>query len=353
MNFDLTRDAAYRLPGIPERRPLGVRWVDRLDEWRDIVTARSFPEFAHVQAGDRGELLLRQALGRHEVTRFGELFCCKRVTRVAGSAAAGRFELDIVVVTPRRIVVFEVKHWSGRLRLVGQDWVYERRSGETLRYSDLADYNAEKLAALRRYLTSQGLVLPANRFEQRVVFTHPRIELDAALARDPRIVCINELATALPRAVSATSATSYLLAALIERCASSEAATKLADGLFDLLPPKLTAAAASAIARLRGWDVLRLHGGRELIGDLLWLQFDGARVEAGDLPVDSAAALHWRRSRWLSLLPLLGFGAFGRINGPLVEPRNLRSHDCVYFHEVGQARPSVISLVSVDAIRTG
>lgn len=100
MNFDLTKDAAYRLPGIPERRTLGVRWVDRLDEWRDVVTVQSFPEFAHVQAGNKGESLLRRALGRHEVTRFGELFCCKRVARVAGSAATGRFELDIVVVTP-------------------------------------------------------------------------------------------------------------------------------------------------------------------------------------------------------------------------------------------------------------
>ena len=134
MNFDRIEDAAYRLPGIPERRPIGVRWVDRLDEWRDIVTARSFPEFAHVQAGDKGELLLRRALGRHEVTRFGELFCWNRVARAAGGAGPGRFELDIVVVTPRHIVVFEVKHWSGRLRLIGRDWVYERRSGETLRY---------------------------------------------------------------------------------------------------------------------------------------------------------------------------------------------------------------------------
>ena len=180
------------------------------------------------------------------------------------------------------------------MRLVGRDWVYERRSGETLRYSDLADYNAEKLAALRRYLASQGLVLPANRFEQRVVFTHPRIELDAALAKDPRIICITELAKALPRAVTATSATSYLLAALIERCASGEAATKLADGLFDLLPPKLTAAAASALSRPRGWDVLRLHGSRELVGDLRWQQFDGERIDAGNLPEDSEATLCWR-----------------------------------------------------------
>lgn len=250
-------------------------------------------------------------------------------------------------------MVFEVKHWSGRLRLVGRDWVYERRSGETLRHSDLADYNAEKLTALRRYLDSQGLVLPANRFEQRVVFTHPHIELDAALAKDHRIICITELAKALPRAMTVTSATSYLLAALIERCASGEAATKLADGLFDLLPPKVTAAAERSISQLRGWDVLRLHGGRELIGDMLWLQFDGERIEAVDLPVDSAATLRWLRSRWFSLLPLLGVGAFGRIKGPLVAPRNLRSHDCAYFHEVGHARPSVISLVSVDAIRTG
>jgi len=110
-----------------------------------------------------------RALGRHEVTRFGELFCCKRVARVAGSAAAAVRTRHRGLTPAHRGL--EVKHWSGRLRLVGRDWVYERlrRDAALFRF---ADYNAEKLAALRRYLLHRARPA-ANRFEQRVVFTHP------------------------------------------------------------------------------------------------------------------------------------------------------------------------------------
>jgi len=128
------------------------------------------------------------------------------------------------------------------------------------------------------HLSSEGVDLPAGRFEPHLVFTHPRIELDARLQGHPRIVTISELTGSARRLGAATPATSYLLAALIERCASHPASAKLTDGLFDILPPRLTAAAVAVIARLRTWDVLRLYGGRELIGDLLWLQFDGERI---------------------------------------------------------------------------
>lgn len=209
------------------------------------------------------------------------------------------------------------------------------------------------MRAASSHLSSEGVDLPAGRFEQHLVFTHPRIELDGWLQVHPRIVTISELAGSARRLGAATPATSYLLEALIERCAAEPASAKLADGLFDILPPRLTAAAAAVIARLRTWDVLRLHGGRELIGDLLWLQFDGERIDGAQLPSGGVASLHWRRHRKTSLLPLAGIGPFGRIKGKLIPSRTLRVHDCVYFHEAGQARPAVVSLASVDEIRMG
>jgi len=224
-------EAPYRLPGIPEARPFGETWRKRLDEWRALVKTPAITELAQVLAGGVGELSLRETLGRHQSSRFGEVFGGKRVPKDAANASAGRYEIDLLVVTPRRIVAFEAKHWSGKLRSLGARWEYERRTGEIQVFDDLAEYNAEKLACLQRYLKAEGLDLPSTRFEQQVVFTHPRIELDQHLRSHPRIVTVNQLSNALPRVSASISRTAYLLSALIERCASHDTTSKLVDGL--------------------------------------------------------------------------------------------------------------------------
>jgi hypothetical protein len=132
---------------------------DRLDEWLGLRQSPAVPELPKV-AGAQGELAVHRVLGRHDCTRFGDIFGANRVPRIVGSAAAGRYEIHLIAITPRRVVAFEVKHWSGKVTVDGEKWVYIRRSGEVQAFDDLAMYNAGKVACLRRYLRERLLRHP-------------------------------------------------------------------------------------------------------------------------------------------------------------------------------------------------
>jgi Nuclease-related domain len=341
----------FRLPGVPELRPADDSRDRRLEDWRAMMDVRPHAELPEVLAGARGELSFRRVMGRHQSSRFGHLFGGKRVPRDPANPAAGRYEIDLLVVTPRRIVVVEVKHWSGTLRLDGDRWMYQRRSGEEQTFDNLVLHNANKVHALQRYLAFEGVPLPASRFGQLVVFTHPRIDLDPRLATDPRVVTLYDLRTSGSRLGRGVLGFELIMAKLIERCAKGSTAEVLTDGLYDMLTPGTTAAVADAARRLRTWDVVRLHGGRELIGNLLWVRISGQRFD--DLAAGRKATLHWWRGKVWGLVPLMGLAPFGHLRGNLLDALPLGMGDCACFHEAGQARPSIITLAHVDELRTG
>jgi len=341
----------FRLPGIPELRPADASWERRLMDWREMMLVRPHAELPEVLAGARGELSLRRVMGRHQASRFGHSFGGKRVPRDPTHPTAGRYEIDLIVVTPRRIAIVEVKHWSGTLRLDADRWVYQRRSGEEQVFESLIAHNENKVRALRRYLRAEGVDVPATRLTQWVVFTHPRLELDDRLAALPGVMTLYDLQTSGSRFGREVSGPEFLLARLIERCAEPSTADMLTEGLLEMLRPAVTARIAEAVGRLRSWDVLRLHGGRQLIGDLLWVRVAGRRLDG--LPAGRKAALHWWRGKLGGLVPLVGLAAFGRLRGDLLPEGPLRVDDCAYFHEAGRPKPSVIALQYVDEMRTG
>jgi len=346
-----TEPEDFRLPGVPELRPADDSWERRLGDWRELMSVRPQSELPEVLAGARGELALRRVMGRHQSSRFGHLFGGKRVPRDPSHPSAGRYEIDLLVVTPRRIAIVEVKHWSGRLRLDGERWLYQRRSGEEQVFDSLVAHNLAKVGALRRYFGAQGLDLPAARFSQLVVFSHPRLELDERLARDPGVVTLYDLQTSGSRLGRGVSGFEFIMAKLIERCAKLPTAGTLTEGLYDMLTPGTTAAIAEAVKRLRTWDVLQLHGGRELIGDLLWVRMGGQRFD--DLSAGRKATLRWWRGKLLGLVPLIGKAPFGKLGGDLLAAHPIGVDDCVCFHEAGRVRPSIIALPYVDELRTG
>ena len=76
-----------------------------------------------------------------------------------------------------------------------------------------------------------------------------------------------------------------------------------------MMTPAATTKIAEVVGRLWTWDVVRLHGGRELIGDLLGVQVGGRRIDA--LAAGRKATLHWWRSKLWGLVPLVGLASFG------------------------------------------
>ena len=345
-------EPAYRLPGIPAPLRYQSDWERRLDEWHALRKVPRYEELATVRAGRVGELGLRDRLGSHECSRFGEIFGGKRVRRDPRNPRAGRYEIDLILLTPRCIRAIEVKNWSGRVSLVDDRWVHQRRNGQTQVFENLVDYQHTKLQALRRYMATRGIALPPQRFESDVVFTHPRVDPDAGVADHPRVMNVAQLLQAQSKR-GRVPHTTHVLSRLIEAFAQADHARKLVDGMFDIMSPGLVDAAKAAISDLRTWDQVLLHGGRRLIGDFLWLQVGGERIEPVDWPAGTDIQLAWRRGPVESLWALFGLDPLGVARGKPLSRRVVGAHDCLYFHEAGQRQPNVIALRDVDMITIG
>jgi Nuclease-related domain len=171
-------DTGYRLPAVPERLTPATLMRERLRRWSLVHRAPSFAELAEVRAGRLGEQNTQRWTRRHLTMTIGTVFGGKRVPRDASAASMGRYEIDLLVITPRRVVALETKNWSGRLHLDGDRWVHERFGGEVRVYEDLIAYNRNKLFAVREYLRHCGVSLPPERFHQALIFDNPRLKLD-------------------------------------------------------------------------------------------------------------------------------------------------------------------------------
>jgi Nuclease-related domain len=110
----------------------------------------------------------------------------------------GRYELDLLVITPRRVVNLEIKNWSGKLRVQRDQWVQQRRDGSEFAHDNLLSYNRDKLLAVRRYLQHSGVTLPVQRFHQAVVFDNPNLDLDPSLERHPAVLRLDRLSSGVP-----------------------------------------------------------------------------------------------------------------------------------------------------------
>lgn len=360
--LELTPDEpGYRLPAVPQRMPAPTTWQERLVAWRPIRATPVWRELPEVSGGNLSERRVRALLKVHHSTTFGSIFGGKRVPRDAQAAAMGRYETDLIVLTPRRVVVIEVKNWSGRLRPDPDNprrWTQERRSGEIRTFDDPIAHNRSKLGALRSYLQNCGVDLPARRFHQALVLDNPSLQVEESISRHPAVITDAQLDVAIGRGTGVSTAA---LARLIQRCYKQENAVLLADEMLDVMTPAQQQSARAAIARLRTWDCLTLRGGRVLRGDLLWIRLGDQQLQGSSLEPGSELALRWCRDSMGWVTVVLAGMAPGRASGNLLNAHFLTKlgsagvdqNDCVFFHEVGQAQPYSIALHCVDHIRIG
>jgi hypothetical protein len=355
---DPPSDTSYRLAAIPLGAMRQTTVSDRLTQWRELHDAPMYREDPRIAIARTEERILGKLVSVHRSTQNGHVFSNKRIPRDVTAAAMGRCEADLVVLTPRRVVVIEVKNWSGRLEVRGDRWVQIRRNGEELVHDNVLLANRDKLLALKRYLEHDGIDIPIGRYHQAVVFAHGGLVLDPVLRGHPAILDYAVVGDVLGKG---TGLSQRAAANLIDWAASEETAVALHDKLLDVIPPQRLKAAAEAVGGLRTWDLLTLRGGRVLQGDLLWLRAGERTVDQRTFEPGADVQLRWRRDD-LGLISWVLLGAWpGEMNGPLFKNMGtlpdkrlpLRFEDCVGFHEVGLAVPSTIAMRDIERIRLG
>ena len=202
-------------------------------------------------AGERGEERAESVIGALEKDHQLESYSSLRVPK---ASARGKHEIDLLVLSPKRLLALEVKHWGGRLTIDGSSWVQTTSRGETRRHEDPIRSNQKKLDDLVTYLNKQGVEFDPANSRGALVLTNPRLEIDPEVARREDVVDLRSLESFVERETGRFGRGFF---ARIKRSLfGPRAAIKEYDRVVEIL------------GRLPTWDRLHLHGGRIVKGDI-------------------------------------------------------------------------------------
>ncbi|MHB8409430.1 MAG: nuclease-related domain-containing protein [Acidiferrobacterales bacterium] len=330
----------------------GFAWVQEL---REVIGPREqFEEREAKKAGDNAEQELHAIVRSKSHFGSARIFENKRVP--LKNARSRRGEIDLLVMTERRLYVLEVKNWSGRLDQSSDGWLYTPRVGAPRQEQDWIAWNRTKADGLREYLKDQGVDIAADAVVSRMVFMNERIELDRAIADNQDVIARGQLEMYFNKQPGAYGNMERLLASLIEWLFSKEREAA-SQGTLSGMSQATFKKACDSVAGLQTFDRVVLQGGRELPGDLHALSINGDRWNP-DWPSGTELVVRWPRSLWSANRILWRAVVAGErpMWGIIETPTALQRFyhwEGVRFQEAGQVLCSWVPFQDIDRIVIG
>ncbi len=316
--------------------------AQRLEIWRQIVSATREPELEEVAAGRDAEQALRSMVTDHLSWKTASIFHSKRVPRDTRLPGSGRYEIDLIVVSPKQISAIEIKNWSGRLRIDGERWIQERRNGAEISHENPLSKNKEKLDCLCALLEARNIRVPSARI-CRVIFWNKNLNVPLEVAKRDEIVMNHELEKFLGNQ-KATGFAERFLISVLELCLDQEASMIAADGFFQAVPSRDYASAVQAITSLETFDKIELLGGRVIAGDLLERRVGQDRHKLKSVPSGSEVNVFCTRNKVvLFFSALLGSSPLISLSQPF-STFPITPSDRVLFHQAGEPKPEEIEI---------
>lgn len=327
--------------------------LQRLRDWLEVVRVSPVADEGAIEGGRKAERFLEDLVQAHQGFQGASFHPNKRVP-----GGRGRREIDLIVVTAKRIHVIEVKNWSGSLREEGGRWVQTNRNHREIAHPDLAADHQHRNAALVEYLRNEGVALDRDArdkyFSNKIIFMNPRLSIESRSIREnPDVLAADRLQAYLD-AQRKAGVGERTLGALVQWCFDSESAGAVMDGLFDSLARDKVEAVRAAFDRLSTWDAVEYYGSKVETGDLLRLTIGGETIARDRLPARSLTPVRWsRRGVWGFLKAITGIGKLGRIRIKGLGSLALSPRDTLLFHRAGEPSPVEIPLHLVEGVRLG
>ena len=282
--------------------------------WRN--KQRSFP-VPKVSVGRAAELQVASLLDERVVHSSYDY--------VAGPRVPGRkrrHEIDFVITTPNEIWLVELKNWSGFVGLDGGHVIQHRSGGRgVVDHGRLISDLRRKERALRNYLRPRVREVPTT--WTVLVFYNRSVALSEELVAtdDMDVVRLPEFMSALPPP-------------------DSKNLEPVSDAIKEVRP---------LLAALGSWDLMALHGGQIVSGDLVGISVDELqdrdRFERLRTDVPRSILNIFRKKLQLTVRATERSGAECEFD--------LGFDETVRFHCAGQPRPEQFSLRDVEAIKFG
>ncbi len=331
---------------------MAKKFTERLRDWRDVVSTAPSAEDPEVLGGRQAEQFLNTLVESHFNFKGASLYPNKRVP-----AGNRRREIDLIVVTAKRIHIIEVKNWSGSLRIVDSKWVQTNRNNREIEHLDLVADHQDKSVVLIDYLKREGVALDpkvqGKYLSNKVIFMNPRLEVQSpAIVNHPDVLLPRRLNSYLDKQRKPGFG-ERLLGSVIQWCLDSDGADVVMDGYFGSLTSDKIEAIRIAIDKLFTWDSLQYLGSKVDTGDLIHLSVGGTIVPRNQIGSRRSIPVLWTRSRTWGLIKVIaGVEQFGRIVLPTGE-RSLSPQDFAFFHRAGDRTPVQILLRELEHVGLG
>ena len=289
---------------------------EHVSTWHSLSKTKFEPvdELGHIQAGRDAEILLQNIVETHYQFRGCHSFSSKRVptpskdgkgldhpfgqasqktirtsdnhqpfqsvAKQGGQAEPvggrnddeghGKYEIDIIVVTDKRLYILECKDWSGELFERNGFWVQRRRDGSESEGENLVHWNQKKVDAVRSYLLGLGISIITSEFQQKVMFRNQGLKISSdSIINNPNVVIPNRLIGYLSKQNPQLEPHQRFFSSIISILLEEEVAGKIIDGLFDRLGGDKHKSLIREISKLKTWDHIHLYGSRVITGDIV------------------------------------------------------------------------------------
>jgi Nuclease-related domain len=252
--------------------PTMASWKQRFDAWHKISKTDLSPveEDGWVLAGRDAEDLLHKLVEENYSFQGCHSFAGKRVPNLDGK---GRREIDLIVVTAKRLYIIECKNWTGYLIAEGDRWVQTtERNGQLSRkdHENVLEVNRLKMRLLLANLRNQGIVVKPGAVCQKVIFMNPKLQIRSPkIAESADVITPDRLETYLNSQNAKLKFHERLFSAVIGVLLDDETKGKILDGVgIELVGGEKHERLVQAIRELGTWDKIFVHGTKILSGDI-------------------------------------------------------------------------------------
>ena len=331
---------------------LSMNLYDRLREWREVVATLPTEEDPEVLGGREAEQFLTNLVEAHRNFKGATVYPNKRVP-----SGTRRREIDLIIITAKRIHVIEVKNWSGELCVRGCNWIQTNRNNQEIEHPDLVADHQEKNDVLLKYLRREGVSLEAKLqtkyIANKVIFMNRRLIVrDRSIYDHPDVLLPHRLDAYL-NSQRRSGLGNRILGSVVQWCLDTDSADVVMDGYLNSLSPDKIKMIENAIDRLSTWDTLVYHGSRVETGDLIRASIGGKTFQRDQFGSRRSSPVRWTRHKtWGLIKSIAQLSPLGTIHLP-EGPLPLSSRDFVFFHRAGDRTPTEIPLVELNAVTTG
>lgn len=285
------------------------------------------------------------------------------------------YDYTLLVVTPKKITILELRNWSGYLSYENKKYSYDKdrfvfddridfsknlkwrwlmNNGNERIIDNYTDVLKTKVKNLEVFLEQNGISVPKGFIEAKFLLSNDSLNIERELLMDKMIIVHDKIDDFVEK-LRGMPKKERFWQGVGETLTRKEKNSVISDGFYNAIPSKDFKALIKLIRPLRTWDKIGLHGGKIIRGKLDKIELDADfDIDLTQLKRGKRLNVRWNRNKlsgfFIAAIMRFSLGSI-RYNNNVYKLNPLT--DKVIFYQVGNKKPQTIHLTEIEWLENG